>query len=155
MFGRDEKEKKVTVGKGDQAKTDFDLRLLKRVDLLELLYEQASENEQNAATVAELTEQLDRLKQRLDEKDAQIEHLKQKLDEKDVQIEHLKQRLGEKDAQIEHLKQKLDEKDAQIAELKESSALYARAAEMVSHDDLVKIQESALRQYLTTLAGAK
>ena len=127
MFGRDEKEKKVTVGKGDQAKTDFDLRLLKRVDLLELLYEQASENEQNAATVAELTEQLDRLKQRLDEKDAQIEHLKQKL----------------------------DEKDAQIAELKESSALYARAAEMVSHDDLVKIQESALRQYLTTLAGAK
>lgn len=127
MFGKDDKEKKASAGKGNQAKSDFDLRLLKRVDLLELLYEQASENEQNAATVAELNAQLDRLKLRLDEKDAQIEHLKQRL----------------------------NDKDAKIAELKESNALYARATEMVNVDELAKFQEMALREYLAALAAGK
>lgn len=113
--------------KDKQAKAESDLKKLRRVDLLELLYEQARENDANAQAVEELTELTDRLKAKLDEKDAQIEHLKERL----------------------------NEKDAQITQLEESKDLYARAADMVDVDELVKFQELALREYLTTVANRK
>lgn len=127
MFGLDAKKSKDSAEKDSHAKGEFDLKNLKRVDLLELLYEQASENEKNAASVAELTELTERLKQRL----------------------------NDKDAQIEHLKQRLDAKDAEIAELMESNSLYASAADMIDVDDLVKFQEMALREYLSYTISKK
>lgn len=113
--------------KDKQAKAESDLKNLRRVDLLELLYEQARENDANLQAVEELTELTDRLKAKL----------------------------NEKDAQIEHLKERLNEKDAQIAQLEESKDLYARAADMVDVDELVKFQEMALREYLNTVAHRK
>ena len=46
-----------------------------------------------------------------------MERLKEKLNEKDAQLERLKEKLNEKDALLEKLKGRLDEKDASIGEL--------------------------------------
>ncbi len=115
--------------------TEKELRKLHRQDLLELLVEQSREASRLSAALdekeqecREITENNERLKAKLDEKDAglaqhtaasgeQLESLKGKLDEKDAQMEKLKGRLDEKDAQIEKLKPRLDEKDARIEKL--------------------------------------
>ena len=73
-------------GKGNDA---VDLRKLRRVDLLELLLDQMSDNEKLEADNRELNDLCERLKAKLDDKDAQIERLKTKLDQKDAQIELL------------------------------------------------------------------
>lgn len=119
--------------------TEKELRKLHRQDLLELLVEQSREASRLSAALdekeqecREITENNERLKAKLDEKDAglaqhtaasgeQLESLKGKLDEKDAQIEKLKGRLDEKDAQMEKLKGRLDEKDAQIGKLREQT----------------------------------
>lgn len=87
--------------------TEKELHRLKRSDLLSLLLAQGQEagklqSDLQQTTQAHnlATEQNDRLKARLDEKDAQIERLKEKLNEKDAQLERLKKRLDEKDARI-------------------------------------------------------
>lgn len=123
MFGRKEKNQ-VSAPKHPQTKAEFDLKKLKRIDLLELLYEQVRENEANAVSVAELTELNDSLKAKLDKKDAQIASMIKRL----------------------------DEKDAQIAELKKSRDLYARAVGMVDASDLARFQETALQEYLEMIA---
>lgn len=68
---------------------------LRRVDLLELLVDQVRENEELTASVTDLKDLSERLKAKLDQKDAQIERLKGRLDMKDAQIAELKSRLGE------------------------------------------------------------
>ena len=126
MFGKEEKNQ-VSAPKHSQTQAEFDLKKLKRIDLLELLYEQARENEANAASVAELTE---------------------------LNVS-LKAKLGKKDAQIASMIKRLDEKDAQIVELKKSRDLYARAVGMVDADNLARFQETALREYLSLIASRR
>jgi chromosome segregation ATPase len=132
--------------------TEKELHRLRRQDLLQLLLAQGKEaaalQEQLEETQAELgivTASNDRLKARLDEKDAQLERLKTRLDQKDARIRSLSTELeglhGEQEAvaaaaalqsQVEELqadlaavtasndrlKNRLDEKDAQIERLK-------------------------------------
>jgi len=115
--------------------TEKELRKLHRQDLLELLVEQSREASRLSAALdekeqecREITENNERLKAKLDEKDAglaqhtaasgeQLESLKGKLDEKDAQIEKLKGRLDEKDAQIGKLREQTDRREEKIEKL--------------------------------------
>ena len=72
--------------------SDKELQKLRRVDLLELLVGQIRENDRLASENEQLADLSERLKGKLDEKDAQIEHLKQRLNMKDEQIQHLEER---------------------------------------------------------------
>ena len=80
--------------------TDKELHKLRRQDLLQLMLEQGKEtlalqmefNEINAEYI-QVKAGYDRLKEKLDEKDAVIEKLKKRLDEKDAVIEKLKKQL--------------------------------------------------------------
>ena len=105
-------------------KLGADLRKLKRGDLLELLYDQVRDNEEKTEAVAELTEQ----------------------------VEHLKQRLDMKDAQIARLASRLDDKDARISELQEANDLYARTVDVLDLRELLKYQEKAIMEYLFSVA---
>lgn len=117
--------------------TEKEFRKLRRRDLLQLLVAQGKENIQleeeldiTKGELAQSQESNERLKAKLDEKDASFEEtnerLKAKLNEKDASFqetnERLKARLNEKDAHFqemsERLKAKLDEKDALIEKLK-------------------------------------
>lgn len=124
--------------------TDKELRKLRRQDLLELLVEQSKETGRLATELgekeAELTEAQEgneRLKGKLDEKDALIEKLKSRLDEKDAQmaeetarseeiLARLKGKLDEKDALIEKLRARLDSRDEKI-EMLEAEAVKLRS----------------------------
>jgi len=115
--------------------TGKELRKLHRQDLLELLVEQSREASRLSAALdekeqecREITENNERLKAKLDEKDAglaqhtaasgeQLESLKGKLDEKDAQMEKLKGRLDEKDAQIGKLREQTDRREEKIEKL--------------------------------------
>ena len=77
--------------------TNKELHKLHRQDLLELLISQSREVAQqqetiseNEKTITDLSEALERLKAKLNEKDAQIEKLKGRLDEKDEAIRVLR-----------------------------------------------------------------
>lgn len=96
-------------GKGS-SNPSKELQKLKRQDLLELLLEQMRENDElriaaaeNRATIAELTALSDRLKDKLNNKDATIDRLKAKLDGKDVSIARFKDKLDDKDALLEEV----------------------------------------------------
>lgn len=69
--------------------SEKELSKLRRMDLLELLIGQIRENEQQTAEIADLRDLSERLKAKLNDKDAQIERLKAKLDQKDAEIERL------------------------------------------------------------------
>ena len=78
--------------------TNKELHKLPRQDLLELLISQSREVAQqqetiseNEKTITDLSEALERLKAKLNEKDAQIEKLKGRLDEKDEAIRVLRE----------------------------------------------------------------
>ena len=81
-------------GNASKAKSsaEKEFQKLRRMDLLELLLDQIRENDQLSTSVAELTDLSERLKAKLNDKDAQIERLKAKLDDKDAQIERLEER---------------------------------------------------------------
>ncbi len=90
--------------------TDKELRRLRRQDLLELLLEQSKEaarfqmeSDKKQQELSRILESYERLKGKLDDKDAVIEKLKGRLDEKDSLIEKLKKRLDNKDEKIEKL----------------------------------------------------
>ncbi len=80
--------KKDSSAKGHSG-AEKDLQRLRRVDLLELLLDEIRQNDENATELEQLRELTERLKGRLNDKDAQIERLKAKLDQKDAEIEHL------------------------------------------------------------------
>ena len=121
--------------------TEKELRRLRRQDLLELLVAQSreasrlqTELDREITERAGLLESSERLKGKLDEKDALIEKLKGRLDEKDRTMEEesarqqelnerLKEKLDVKDALIERLKARLNHKDDQIEELEEERKL--------------------------------
>lgn len=112
--------------------TERELRKLDRHDLLELLVEQTKEAsrlrlvlEERETERVQTVASLERLKNKLGEKDEQLERLKGRLDEKDAQDKKLKQKLDRKDeelagwqeahkAQIERFKDKLNQKDADM-----------------------------------------
>ena len=94
-------------GKGS-SNPNKELQKLKRQDILELLLEQMRENDElriaaaeNRATIAELTALSDRLKDKLNDKDALIDRLKARLDGKDASIARFKAKLDDKDALLE------------------------------------------------------
>ena len=167
--------KRTTVN-GRQADLSRELQRLKRQDLLELLVAQLKEGERlqaiiadNEATIDELTDLSERLKAKLDDKDAQIERLKGKLNDKDAQIERFKGKLNDKDAQIERFKVKLNDKDAQIERLKarlnekdetierlhEREHNMARAHGAIDMQKLLEAEERAIDDYIREIALAQ
>ena len=124
--------------------TEKELRKLSRHDLLELLVEQSREAARLNAALAEREEELagvaesnERLKDKLGEKDALIEKLKGRLDEKDAEMaqeaagreetfRRLKDKLDEKDAQIEKMQSRLDSREEKIEAL-EAEAVKLRS----------------------------
>lgn len=104
--------------------SEKDLQKLRRMDLLELLIDQVRDNEKLSATAEELADLSERLKAKLDDKDAQIERLKAKL----------------------------DDKDAQIAELQEHNRAMAHAVNTFDIDEIMSVQRYALSRYFERLA---
>ena len=105
--------------------TEKDLHKLRKQDYLQLLVAQGQEMvelqaqlDETTAELEQVTETDERLKSKLNDKDAQIEKLKLKLNDKDAQMEKLKAKLNDKDAQLDKLTGRLNEKDAQIEKLK-------------------------------------
>lgn len=133
-------------GKAGQAR---ELQKLKRQDLLELLLEQMRENddlslklERREIAIQGLEGTVERLKDKLDLKDAQIEHLKSRLDDKDAQIGRLKGKLDDKDATIGKLTNRLDIKDRVIANLMSGGG--ETDIELSVMEDLLKAEGFAL-----------
>ena len=116
---------KPKAGSSQAKATEKDLQKLRRMDLLELLIDQVRENEKLNTSVEELTDLSERLKERLDVKDAQIEHLKQRL----------------------------DMKDAQIAELQNQNRAMAHAVNTFDIEEILEVQRHALRSYFESLSG--
>ena len=81
--------------------TEKELHKLKRQDILHLLLLQVREAEQMRQQMAETEEELQAANKT-------VERLKNRLDEKDEQIERLKDRLNEKDAQLARLKEMVE-----------------------------------------------
>lgn len=108
---------------GKRRASDKELQKLRRVDLLELLVDQIRDNDRLTAENEQLTDLTDRLKAKLDDKDAQIEHLKQRLNMKDDQIKHLEER----------------------------NRSLAHAAGTLDVSELVAIEEHAIDRYLQQL----
>ena len=102
-----------------------ELQKLRRMDLLELLLDQVRENEEQAESLAELTDLTARLKDKL----------------------------NQKDAQIEHLKERLDHKDEQIRDLEERRAALVHAAGLVDEEELHEIEERAMEKYLKEVSA--
>lgn len=145
---------KQTAESQDKPGGETDLQKLRRVDLLELLLEQIRKNEIQTAELEEATDLGERLKAKLDDKDAQLERLKVKLDDKDAQLERLKAKLNQKDEQFERLKAKLDQKDAKIGLLeKRLHELAEKTGAMTLHD--LELEEQAVERYLQQLLTQK
>lgn len=131
--------------------TDKELHKLKRAELISLLITEIEEvNElresynECESDYAQLYDEVEHLKQRLDDKDDKFKRLKEKLDEKDKtsseQLERLKGKLDDKDGQIEHLKQRLHEKDikiknSSISDNGEASQEIAQLKELIAKKD--------------------
>ena len=107
------------------ASNEKELQRLRRIDLLELLLDEIRQNEESATQLKELTELTERLKGKLDDKDAQIERLKAKLDAKDAEIERL------------------------LA----NNAATAHANGMLDVDELLNVERRALQAYLERVPG--
>ena len=86
-----------------QSDAEKNLRKLSRMDLLELLTEEVKTNEEQSAELTELRELTERLKGKLDDKDAQLDRLKRRLDDKDAQIAAMKRERDEIEAQLDRL----------------------------------------------------
>lgn len=121
--------------------TEKEFHKLRRRDLLQLLVAQGKENLQIQAELDETSSQLAQLQEG-------YERLKAKLDEKDASFgevnDRLKARLDEKDALIEKLKGRLDAKDARIHELREQMEEWL-ASRRIELEDAGSIAEAALR----------
>ena len=102
-----------------------ELSKLRRVDLLELLVDATRENERLSDALAYETDLAERLKVKLDEKDAQIEHLKARL----------------------------DSKDARMSELEGQNAAMAHAIYTVTADEILEIERLAVGEYLKQVAA--
>ena len=107
------------------ANAEKELQRLRRMDLLELLLDEIRKNEENTAKVQELSELTERLKAKLDDKDAQIERLKAKLNDKDAEIDRL---LVNNEAAA-HARGMLDVDELLKVERKALEAYFARVAE--------------------------
>lgn len=105
--------------------SEKDLQRLRRVDLLELLVDQIRENDYLTTENAQLSELTERLKAKLDQKDAQIEHLKQRL----------------------------NMKDDEISRLEERNRLIAHASGLIDVAELVAVEEVAVDRYLKQLGN--
>ena len=98
--------------------TEKELHKLSRQDLLRLLLAQSKEVARQKNRIEELTtaygqerELTNRLKAKLDEKDATAEHLNRRLDAIDGTMNKLKAEMAEILQEVKHLRVRLDEKD--------------------------------------------
>ena len=126
FFGRSKAAAAADVASvGTSANTSRELSKLRRVDLLELLVDATRENERLSDALAYETDLAERLKVKLDEKDAQIEHLKARL----------------------------DGKDARMSELEEQNTAIAHASCSVTADELLEVERVAIQEYLKQVAA--
>lgn len=137
--------------------TEKEFRKLGRRDLLQLLVAQGKENIQLQTELDETREQLtqsqesnERLKAKLDEKDARFqesnERLKAKLDEKDSLIEKLKGRLDQKDARIQELREQMEEwLTSRRIELEDAGSIAEAALRL---NGIFEVAQQAAEQYL-------
>lgn len=142
--------------------TEKELHKLRRQDLLELMLAQGQQmvelQETLDATTAELEairETDERLKEKLNEKDAQIEdvneRLKGKLNEKDELIEKLKGRLDHKDAKIRELEETIQaQQESRRIELEEAGSIAMAALRLNAVFDAA---QQAVEQYMENVQG--
>lgn len=140
--------------------TEKELGKLKRPDLLALYVarnreadELKKQLDENRKTLSEAVQLVQRLKDRLDEKDERFERLKRKLDDKDVQIDHLKDRLDRKDGKIVGLTRQLEELTAgrylkmegvlSLNDLSERIGLMLRVAQKAADGYLEQVGQTA------------
>lgn len=137
--------------------TEKELQKLRRQDLLELMLAQGQQMVELQGTLDTTTEELEairetdeRLKEKLNEKDAQMEstseRLKEKLNEKDALIEKLKGRLDQKDAKIRELEKTMqDQQESRRIELEEAGSIAMAALRLNAVFDAA---QQAVEQYL-------
>lgn len=139
--------------------TDKELHKLGRRELLQLLVSQGLEAEKVRQELAETQEKLketqagyEKLRGRLDEKDAEIQ---QREEEMEAEYEKLRRRLDEKDAEIlqkqtemeakyTKLCGRLDDKDAQIQQLRDTLR-EEREEHLTQAEEVGSIAEASLR----------
>jgi len=116
--------------------TEKELHRLRRQDLLQLLLSQSKDVAQFKSRITELEETVSQLRESNDK---------------------LKGRLDEKDAQIEKLKGRLDEKDEEITELRESGRieLHSDGSAGVSLEEIFDKARQAAEDYLRALLREK
>lgn len=119
--------------------TDKELRKLRRQDLLQLLLAQGKET-------AALQESLEEKKREYDELLAGNERLKDKLNEKDALIEKLKMRLDDKDAKIHGLRTEMEKwRTNRRIELQEAGSIAMAALKL---NGVFDAAQRAADQYL-------
>ncbi len=133
--------------------TEKELRKLSREDLLRLLLAQSREVSRQKGELGTLKEDKAQLEESL-------ERLKAKLDDKDAQIERLKTRLDDKDAKLSEQRLELDELRAELSERPEPSAEAQVEADAALREENAALQEeiagfqdeiTALQEENTTL----
>ncbi len=137
--------------------TEKEFHKLRRRDLLQLLVAQGKENiqlqaefDETKGELAQFQESYERLKAKLDEKDARFqesnERLKAKLNEKDALIEKLKGRLDQKDARIQQLREQMEEwLTSRRIELEDAGSIAEAALRL---NGIFDVAQQAAEQYL-------
>ncbi len=122
--------------------TDKEFRRLRKHDLLKLLVTQGKENIQ-------LETQLEETGSQLSAEQEVNERLKAKLDEKDALIEKLKGRLDQKDARIKKLREDMDAwKNSRRIQLAEAGSIAEAALRL---NGIFETAQQAADQYLYNL----
>ena len=114
--------------------TDKEVHKLRRHELIELLLKEVKQVDhfKEVATVAETENQ--RIKGKLNDKDAQIENLKKKLNDKD-------KKLNDKDAQIQELEEIIEGKDAELEEIIEGKDVQLEEQRKFIEDKDARLEE--------------
>ena len=114
--------------------TDKEVHKLRRHELIELLLKEVQQVDhfKEVATVAESENQ--RIKGRLNDKDAQIENLKKKLNDKD-------RKLNDKDAQIQELEETIEGKDKELGEIIEGKDVQLEEQRKFIEDKDARLEE--------------
>ena len=125
--------------------TDKDLRKLSREDLFKLMLVQGKEVTRQKSVITELQESGAQAQESL-------ERLKEKLNEKDRTIEHLKERLNEKDARLEELTILVEEKEALLQNRQDESEETERLSPM-QQEQLLALQNenNSMRLQISSL----
>ena len=127
--------------------TDKDFRKLSREDLLKLMLTQGREVSRQKAQIADLEEVGKQTSENL-------ERMKRMLEEKDQMLDWMKERLSERDERLEKLTTQLDNQDALLQVLQEGAADSGDAAKMPDTRAMeLQAENDALRERLAQMSG--